>query len=104
MSENGGFVKPGGFAIVGEPGPELIISLAPRAYAGAIVCYVDEIAGDYNHHEHKPALVQSTYMVDSEKGRVHLHVFEAYPEDNRAVDASYSSGKEPGTWHWPERM
>lgn len=67
---------------------------------GAMVLFVDETPGDYNDHVHLPALVQHVYTVGSEKGRVHLHVFEAFPQDNRTVDAEYSATKEPGTWHY----
>lgn len=70
---------------------------------GRIVHFVDETPGDYNHYEHKPALVQYVYLTNVEKGNVHLRVFEAYPQDDRAVDAFYSDGKEPGTWHWIEK-
>lgn len=66
---------------------------------GDIIHFVDEVAGDYNDHVHLPALVQHVYVAGYEKGRVHLQVFEAYPEDNRAVDAEYSDEHKPGTWH-----
>jgi hypothetical protein len=71
---------------------------------GMMVCFVDETPGDYNHHEILPALVQHIYEVNAERGNVHLHVFEAYPEDNRAVDALYSKQHDPGTWHWIEKV
>lgn len=70
---------------------------------GRIVHFVDETPGDYNDHVHLPALVQHVYTLGAEKGRVHLHVFEADPRDNRAADAEYSETKEPSTWHWIER-
>ena len=68
--------------------------------SGTIVHFVDEVAGDYHEHVHKPALIQDAYAAHLNQGHVHLRVFEADPRDDRAVDAFYSAGHEPGTWHW----
>lgn len=63
-----------------------------------MVIFVDESPDSHCTHLHKPALVQHTF--ENIKGLVHLHVFEDKPQDNRAVDAFYSNGKEPGSWHF----
>lgn len=74
----------------------------PELTVGRIVYYVDETPDDYNSHAHLPAIVQCIYQTGP-IGHIHLHVFEAYPQDDRAVDASFSKDKEPGTWHWIEK-
>lgn len=88
---------------IGKPIPSLKPASDERKPTpGLIVHFVDETPGDYHEHAHLPALIQHVYVNESDKGSVHLHVFEPYPQDNNAVDAYYSENKEPGTWHYIE--
>jgi len=84
-----------------------------RPHVGCSVLYV--MSSGHSKGEDRPAIIVRDWNNPNTLGMVNLQVFtdflNDYPagvpgSDGRlwATSVHYSEDKEPGTWHWPERV